>query len=111
MGKVYVKDGTPMGSTSLCRTCRWAHIMTGYRESEMAVFCTEVSPNFAVPFKVNTCTGYLDRNRPDWDQMEKLAIDVLPASSAKALGFRAKKSVAAEEDECVTSRERDSITK
>jgi hypothetical protein len=64
--------------------------MTGYRESELVVVCTEVHPNVTVPFKVRECTSYLDKNRPDYDQMEKLAIEVLPLSSGKPVGFRAK---------------------
>jgi hypothetical protein len=90
MGKINMKGGTAVGWVSMCNTCAWAHIMTGHRESELAVVCTDVSPNVAVPFKVRECTGYLDKNRPNYDQMEKLAIDVLPVSSAKPVGFRAK---------------------
>jgi hypothetical protein len=48
-----------------------------------------------VPFKVRECSNYADKNRPDWEQMEKLAIDILPISSAKTAGFR----VACETDE------------
>jgi len=97
MGKTNIKGGTPVGSKSLCRSCSWAHIMTGYRESEMLVICTEVTPNVMLPFTVHECTNYNDKNRPTWDQMEKLAIDVLPLSSAKAVGFRAHESVSEEE--------------
>lgn len=89
MGRVNVKGGTPVGSASLCRTCSWAHIINGYRESEMIVVCTDVSPNLAMPFTVRECTAYHDKNRPDWDQMEKLAIDVLPLHSGKPSGFEA----------------------
>jgi hypothetical protein len=51
---------------------------------------TEVNPNFPVPFKVQECTNYLDRNRPNYDAMTKLAIYVEPSSSLKPVGFRAK---------------------
>src|SRR5271163_2038983 len=90
MGKMNIKGGTPFGWVSLCTTCSWAQIVTGYRESELIVVCTDTNPNIAVPFKVKACSCYLDRNRPNYDQMEKLAIDVLPLSSAKPVGFRAK---------------------
>jgi hypothetical protein len=93
MGNLYVKGGTPRGSTSLCSTCSCAHIITGYRESEMLVICTAVSPNVVLPFKVHECTAYNDKNRPDWEQMKKFAIDVLPASAANPLGFRVRTSV------------------
>ena len=33
-------------------------------------------PNIVVPFTIHECTGYYDKNRPTWEQMEKLAIHV-----------------------------------
>ena len=88
-----MKGATPRSWSSLCSTCNSAHIITGFRESELVVICTEVHPNFAVPFKVQDCTSYLDRNRPDYNAMTKLAIDVEPSSSIKPVGFRAKVTV------------------
>lgn len=101
MGKINIKDGTPVGSASLCRSCSWAHIMNGYRESEMLVVCTDISPNIAVPFTVRECTSYNDKNRPNWDQMEKLAIDVLPTDSGKPTGFAAIQTRCNVEDDSV----------
>jgi hypothetical protein len=43
MGSIYVKNGTPIGATSLCNTCTNAHIVEGYRESEAIVLCTYAS--------------------------------------------------------------------
>jgi hypothetical protein len=88
MGKGYVKGGTPVGTASKCHTCNYAHIMTGYRESEKVVMCNEVHPNIVVPFLVYECTGYYDKNLPDWEQMEKLAIDVASAPMKTVSGFR-----------------------
>jgi hypothetical protein len=90
MGKMNLKGGTPVGSASLCRACSHAHILSGYRESEMMVVCTFPYHDFLVPFVVRECSGYNDKNRPDWDQMEKLAIDVAPISFAKKVGFRSR---------------------
>jgi hypothetical protein len=91
MGKSNIKSGTPSRWSSLCTTCTWAHIVSGFRESELVVICTDVNPNFTVPFPVHECTGYLDRNRPSYDTMTKLAIDVEPFSSLKpVVGFRTK---------------------
>jgi hypothetical protein len=87
MSKLNIKGGTPVGSESLCRTCTYAHIMTGYRESEMVTVCTEVNPNVVVPFVIHECTGYYDKNRPNWEQMQKLAIDV-STSPLKPVGFK-----------------------
>lgn len=87
MSRAYIKGGTPVGSESLCRTCVNAQIMSGYRESELVTVCTNVDPNVVVPFKIYDCTGYYDKNRPDWEQMQKLAIDVSTAPM-KPVGFK-----------------------
>jgi hypothetical protein len=87
MGKAYIKNGTPVGSESLCRTCSYTLIFTGYRESEQVTMCTRVEPNIVLPFTVNICTGYYDKNRPSYLQMQKLAIDVAPAT-LKPVGFK-----------------------
>jgi hypothetical protein len=87
MSKPYIKNGTPIGNESLCRTCSYAHIVTGYRESELITICTDLNPNLSLPFTVHNCTGYYDKNRPSWDQMKDLAIDVTPAP-LKPVGFK-----------------------
>lgn len=87
MGKAYIKGGTPIGSESLCRTCTNAHIMTGYRESEMVTMCSEVHPNIVVPFLIYECSSYYDKNRPSWKRMEDLAITVSPGP-LKPVGFK-----------------------
>lgn len=87
MSKPYIKNGTPIGSASLCKTCTSALVFTGYRESELMTMCTWVHPNIVLPFTVNTCTGYYDKNRPSYKQMQDLAIDVTPAP-LKPVGFK-----------------------
>jgi hypothetical protein len=87
MSKPFIKGGTPVGSESLCKTCCYAHIMTGYRESESITMCNEVNPNIVVPFLIYECTGYYDKNRPSWKQMERLAINVTP-DPLKKVGFK-----------------------
>src|SRR6267154_1023642 len=39
MVTIKVKDGTPEGAETLCMTCRWAHIVKGFRVSEKEIFC------------------------------------------------------------------------
>ena len=87
MSNTHIKGGTPVGSESLCRTCANAQIMTGYRESEQITICTGVHPNLAMPFKVYDCSGYHDKNRPSWEQMTRLAIDLTPGP-IKPVGFK-----------------------
>jgi len=62
--------------------------MTGFKESELITICDNVHPNIVVPFNVYECTGYYDKNRPSWDEMKKLAIDVEPVSTLKPVGFK-----------------------
>ena len=99
MSRPYIKGGTPIGSESLCRSCANAQIMTGYRESEMVTVCTNVKPNIVLPFAICDCTSYYDKNRPSWEQMSKLAIDVTTAP-LKPVGFKTGAGFLAEvEDE------------
>ncbi len=89
MVNVKVKNGTPVAGPHLCRNCNWGQYVTGYRESDLVVICTNSDPNRVVPFAVRDCTGYQDRNRPDWEQMEKLAINLTEEVKRKATpGFR-----------------------
>jgi len=62
--------------------------MTGYRESELMTICNDVHPNIVVPFVIYECSGYYDKNRPSWEQMEELAIDVTPAPMKPVAGFQ-----------------------
>jgi hypothetical protein len=90
MGKLNVKNGTPMGGEHLCRRCDWGQCMTGYRESDFLVICTNTNLNFKVPFTMLDCSEFSDRNRPNYDQMEKLALAVAPTRvSTRTAGFSA----------------------
>ena len=81
MSKVHVKNGTPIEGESLCLTCSWVHMKRGYRQNEELVFC-DYATMHRVPFKVRECTDYADKNRPSYEQMEKLAILVEPRRMA-----------------------------
>jgi hypothetical protein len=88
MGTVRIKDGTPVGNESLCNSCSHGLIVRGFRETEELVFCTySFDQPIRLPFKVYKCTGHDDRNRPTWEQMEKMAIDVDPSPTRKHAGF------------------------
>ena len=90
MGKMSVKNGTPVGNEHLCKRCSCGQFVTGYRESDLLVICTNASPNFRVPFAVYECSEFSDRHKPSWDQMSKLAIEVNPVRvSARTRGFQA----------------------
>jgi hypothetical protein len=88
MGKLNVKNGTPVGSAHLCKSCTWGQFMTGHRESDLLVICTNTSPNIAVPFTVWDCSEFSDKHRPNFEQMQKLALDVRPGRiSTRTPGF------------------------
>ena len=89
MGKLNVMNGTPVGNTNLCKSCDWGQVTTGYRESDLLVVCTNANPARLIPFAVCECTDYQDRYRPDYDQMEKLAISFSHNARRKPTpGFR-----------------------
>jgi hypothetical protein len=88
MGRVYVKNGTPATAPPLCESCRFAHILRGFCDSEVIVYRDYVYPSLLVPFKIRDCTNHLDKNRPTWKQMEELAIEIRPAVSLKPIGFQ-----------------------
>ena len=88
MGKTHMKNGTPVGNEHLCKSCTWGQLMTGYRESDVLVICTNTSPNMRVPFVVHECSEFQDKHRPDWNQMQKLAIEIRPTPTLrKTRGF------------------------
>jgi hypothetical protein len=60
----FIRGGSAFGRTSLCANCASAHIVTGYRESEMVVICTEATPHLTVRFEVKECTKFEARDRP-----------------------------------------------
>ncbi len=63
MFKLFIRGGIAHGRTSLCATCASAHIVTGFRESEMVVICTEANPHIPIRFEVKECTEYSARNQ------------------------------------------------
>lgn len=90
MSKVNVKNGTPVGNEHLCKRCTWGQFMSGYRESDLMVICTNVNPNLCVPFPVDECSAFSDKHRPTFEQMNRLAIHVNSVRlSARTRGFQA----------------------
>jgi hypothetical protein len=88
MGKLFVKNGTPVGNEHLCKGCNHGQYTTGYRESDIMVVCTNSYPSIQLPFVVHQCSDFEDKARPDWEQMEKLAIQIQPVRvSKKTRGF------------------------
>ncbi len=106
MGKVNVKNGTPVGNAHLCRTCLHGQFTTGYRETDVLVICTNPTPARLVPFPVCECTDYWDRNRPSFGQMHKLALDFSEGRRKPVRGFStAGFAAVADDDSCDDEQE------
>jgi hypothetical protein len=83
-----VKNGTPMHGPSLCETCDRAHIVRGYRESELLVVCRATyEPERLVPFPVRECSSYVNKNAFTLYDMEKIAWTIAPRGPKRAAGF------------------------
>ena len=80
-----VKNGTPMHGPSLCETCTRAHIVKGYRESEILMLCRATwEPQRILPFAVRECSSYVAKNASTLDDMEKIAWTIAPRGSKRA---------------------------
>jgi len=84
---VHVKNGAPLHREPLCETCVFAHLMRGFRESEMLVICTAHEPAYRVPFSIRECTVYRDKTRPSRWELEKIALNVTPRDPKRPAGF------------------------
>ncbi len=85
---IKIRGAVPRGGEPLCRTCRFAHIQRGFRESEEVIFCDYSSSALRrVPFKVAECTDYADRTVPARWEMEKVALIINVEPARKQIGF------------------------
>jgi hypothetical protein len=84
---VHVKNGTPMHGPSLCDTCSQAHIVRGYRATEMLTMCAANYPVHRVAFPVQECTSYIDKNRQNLCEMERMAWILAPRGPKRKAGF------------------------
>jgi hypothetical protein len=85
--QIHVKDGTPLHSDSLCRTCSHAHIEKGFGESEQLVVCQGTYPDHLVKFRVRQCSGYDELKRQTLREMEKIAWVLEERASSRLVGF------------------------
>lgn len=87
---ITVRNGTPIGKESLCRSCRYASILLGYSESEEEIRCGFYSalPRL-VPFPISRCSDYLSKLAPTLYELEKIAfiIDVKDVKATSRVGF------------------------
>jgi len=97
---IKIQKGTFREGEPLCRTCRFAHIQRGFRESEEQIFCDySYSTLRLVPFKVAECTDYIDRTVPTRREMEKMALQINVRPAQKQIGFDLSVDADAEDEE------------
>jgi hypothetical protein len=84
---VNVKNGTPIHGPSLCESCRHAHVLRGFSESEKQVICCLTYPNHCVSFRVYRCNDYAEVKRQTLKQMEEMAWVLMPRDGKRIAGF------------------------
>ena len=74
---------------SLCRSCRYASIQTGYSVTEEEIRCCYLREARVVTFPVKACTEYLNKETPTVYELEKIAfiIDLNKVVESKIDGF------------------------
>jgi hypothetical protein len=80
-----VMGGTPVGTQSLCVTCRAAYRVRGLNFQEV-VYCQKLTPSARITFPVETCSAYDDKRTPALYQMEEIAWQV-QSRNRGAVGF------------------------
>jgi len=92
---VIIRNGRPQVTESLCNSCYWAHIQSGFAESEEIILCAFLRPARLVPFKVSQCTDYNDKRVPSKADMEEIAWIIRTKDVNRHVGFT-KDEVSAE---------------
>jgi hypothetical protein len=84
-----VRSVTGVGQESLCRSCRYASIQTGYSVTEEEIRCSYLRDVRLVSFPVKACTDYLSKETPTVYELEKIAfiIDLNKFVESKIEGF------------------------
>jgi hypothetical protein len=84
-----VRSVTGVVQESLCRSCRYASIQTGYSAKEEEIRCCFLREARLVSFPVKACTDYLSKETPTVYELEKIAfiIDLNKFVGSKIEGF------------------------
>jgi len=97
---IKIQEAPPQDGESLCRTCRYAHIQRGFRQSEETVLCgyIDTAPRL-MKFKVASCTDYINRTLPARWELEDLALLINVEPARKRAGFRNSAAVETPEED------------
>src|SRR5215470_2918949 len=83
---IRIKGGTPEEGASLCGSCSWGVVRSGFSATEVETFCRLIDPA-RVPFKVRECSSYEDRSRANLRDMERIAWVLLTKAAGRSIGF------------------------
>jgi hypothetical protein len=76
------------GGPNLCETCRCSRIVRGARDSEEIVFCSAMAIDpVRIPFKVTSCTDYVDGTVPPYHELVQKAWILTRATRRRPAGF------------------------
>ncbi|MGE0447464.1 MAG: hypothetical protein AB7P99_19740 [Vicinamibacterales bacterium] len=73
------------GEPTLCQTCKWAMNVTGARLNEEIVQCNLLDR--VIPFRVTSCTRYVEANHPSVRDMEEIAWILRSDAHRRTVGF------------------------
>ena len=87
MPVIKVRNGSQNSSTSsLCRSCRWAHLMKDDSGRE-AVFCQCIPNIKPILVKVSECSSYDNKGAPSLDDMRRTAWVLESSDNSARFGF------------------------
>jgi len=84
-----VIGGTPKTGSSLCLTCRNAHVLRG-QNFEHHIFCNVAVTTAEINFPVSFCSVYDDKRIPSLGEMKQIAWNIKSRTSVPA-GFTGSK--------------------
>ena len=84
--KIKIRGGTARESEpSLCLSCRFAKTVQGPRANDAIVECRQLEAR--VPFKVTSCSEYVNHQHPSLWHMEDIAWVLRTDARRKQIGF------------------------
>ncbi len=87
MGNFQVKGGTPRQTGTLCRTCRFGHVIRGFSASQEDNFCRVFYPERRISFAVFECSEYEDKRLASKKEMEEIAWFLTTRKAGRSVGF------------------------
>jgi hypothetical protein len=87
MVTVQIKGATPRQTGTLCRTCRFGHMIRRFSTSQEYNFCRVFYPERRISFAVFECSEYEDKRLASKKEMEEIAWFLTTRKSGRGVGF------------------------